>query len=770
MSQLARAAVSSATGTGQQPINAVWLYGRCFQYVLQAEAAASGAAWTPEALGVRILEELNTHRSSGVGNTAAESRLQTALFDLLGDFDFVGTLLQHRAQLLAISVSDYKRSANALSKVMSGGLASAEGAGGGGDGDFRGSGRPLMGAGVTVISEADRAAEKAARRARRKDERTRAALQEIGSKARIGADVTGGPAAGTADATLQMLIEAGLPPDMLGQELMLGLASDRSLTGDFAGGGTGTPTANGGRISADEVIASVGAGFGGTIRAALPEGTIETVKQGWKEITVPAQKPASSAAGGHKLVATSDMDRVSQVAFKGISRLNRLQSELFEAAYRSNDNLLVCAPTGAGKTNVAMLTVCHELLQHLDGVDPASINSDAAARSAVSVEGWKIVYVAPMKALAQEVVAKFSERLSGLGISVRELTGDMQLTKKEIDATQVIVTTPEKWDVITRKAGEGDLVAQVRLLIIDEVHLLAEDRGAVIESIVARTLRMVETSQSVIRIVGLSATLPNYRDVATFLRVNPSRGLFYFDNAYRPVPLQQTFIGVTENNAMKRLNLMNKIAWEKAIAAIRRGKQVMVFVHSRKDTVKTARALREHAMEEGALRILSPFSDEAAEDADAWGSSGGGGVIDYSKPGGGVSSSSSSASGAKSFYGDGSASSKIQGEGRISLTSAAWTAMQRDVEKSRNAELRELFRDGFGIHHAGMLRSDRNLSERMFAAGVTKILVCTATLAWGVNLPAHTVIIKGTQVYNAEAGDFDDLGMLDVMQVSTRKV
>lgn len=58
----------------------------------------------------------------------------------------------------------------------------------------------------------------------------------------------------------------------------------------------------------------------------------------------------------------------------------------------------------------------------------------------------------------------------------------------------------------------------MKLLIIDEVHLLHEDRGAVIESIIARTLRQVESSQSLIRIVGLSATLPNYVDVAAFLR------------------------------------------------------------------------------------------------------------------------------------------------------------------------------------------------------------------------------------------------------------
>ena len=56
----------------------------------------------------------------------------------------------------------------------------------------------------------------------------------------------------------------------------------------------------------------------------------------------------------------------------------------------------------------------------------------------------------------------------------------MQLTKREIMATQVIVTTPEKWDVVTRKGSDG-LVQSVGLLIIDEVHLLNDDRGPVIE-------------------------------------------------------------------------------------------------------------------------------------------------------------------------------------------------------------------------------------------------------------------------------------------------
>jgi antiviral helicase SLH1 len=91
------------------------------------------------------------------------------------------------------------------------------------------------------------------------------------------------------------------------------------------------------------------------------------------------------------------------------------------------------------------------VLQHPSGFD---IDRDA----------FKVIYVAPMKALAAEITRKFGKRLAWLGIKVRELTGDMQLTKQEIAETQIIITTPEKWDVVTRKpTGEGEL-ASVRTI------------------------------------------------------------------------------------------------------------------------------------------------------------------------------------------------------------------------------------------------------------------------------------------------------------------
>jgi replicative superfamily II helicase len=68
----------------------------------------------------------------------------------------------------------------------------------------------------------------------------------------------------------------------------------------------------------------------------------------------------------------------------------------------------------------------------------------------------------------------------------RRGAGDIGLSKAEIEETQIIVTTPEKWDIITRKSGERAFTQLVKLVIIDEVHLLHDDRGPVLEAIIAR--------------------------------------------------------------------------------------------------------------------------------------------------------------------------------------------------------------------------------------------------------------------------------------------
>lgn len=106
----------------------------------------------------------------------------------------------------------------------------------------------------------------------------------------------------------------------------------------------------------------------------------------------------------------------------GVKRLNAMQSVVFNAAYRSNENLLVCAPTGAGKTNVALLCVLRAVRVHRQSL-AADDDASAARRRARAgpMAGFKVVYVAPMKALAAEMTATFAKRLAPLGLTARAL-------------------------------------------------------------------------------------------------------------------------------------------------------------------------------------------------------------------------------------------------------------------------------------------------------------------------------------------------------------
>lgn len=430
-------------------------------------------------------------------------------------------------------------------------------------------------------------------------------------------------------------------------------------------------------------------------KVSLPEGSFKRSHASYEEVHVPAPKKADVA--NEVRIAISDMPDWTHAAFGNTQELNRIQSRMYPTAFGSDENILLCAPTGAGKTNVAMLTILQELSKHR--------NEETGK---FRLNDFKIVYVAPLKALVSEMVGNFSSRLASYGVQVGELTGDSQLTKQQIAETQIIVTTPEKWDVITRKATDTSYTTLVRLLIIDEIHLLHDDRGPVLESIVSRIHRKMEQGAEATRLIGLSATLPNFADVATFLRVDSEKGIFYFDQSYRPCPLKQEFIGITEKKPIKKLQVMNTVCYEKVLETVSKQNQVLVFVHSRKETYKTAKFIRDQALENDTIqRILK--SDAASREI-----------------------------------------------------------LTREAEAVKDPGLRELLPYGLAMHHAGMSKADRTTAEDLFAEGLVQVLVSTATLAWGVNLPAHTVIIKGTQIYSPEKGTWVELSPQDVLQMLGR--
>lgn len=427
-------------------------------------------------------------------------------------------------------------------------------------------------------------------------------------------------------------------------------------------------------------------------KMALPAGTEHENGRDYESFAIPYHSTQSLKAEHIKPVLVESLDAIGRSAFAGYTSLNRLQSAVYPIAYGSNENMLVCAPTGAGKTDAAMLAVLKTIREH------HRISSDV--QIIVDLDAFKIVYVAPMKALASEITAKFGRRLAPLGVKVHEYTGDVQLTQAQLKATQMLVTTPEKWDVVTRKSGGSSddqdfrslLIGKVRLLVLDEVHLLQDERGAVLEALVARTLRLVEQQQRMIRIVGLSATLPNFVDVSAFLGVNLHVGLFYFDDAFRPVPLRQTIIGVKSTAPQPKAsseeprdlsdNLTNtsststkatpsrehwsvkeattRVCFDRMIGFLRgensqsldrsRVPQVMIFVHSRNETASTARDLVRMAAEEGLSGLLK--CEDLTPDPSHRGHVGNHPIL-------------------------------------------------RDLKNIRNRDLRELVSLGFAIHHAG---------------------------------------------------------------------
>jgi pre-mRNA-splicing helicase BRR2 len=307
------------------------------------------------------------------------------------------------------------------------------------------------------------------------------------------------------------------------------------------------------------------------------------------------------------------------------------------------------------------------------------------------------LYLVHAEALVVEVVRNLNNCLEEYdGIKIIKLSEEPSLTCQQIQDSQVIVTTPEKWDIVTRKIQHHRIYTQnMKLLIMDEIHL----HNDVLESIIARTKMHAKEST---RLVGLSANCFNYEDVAKFLHIE-AKGLFTFNDAYRHIPISQFLFGI-KGEVQCQLQTMNHLCYEK-VMAVDKENQILIFVHSREEAAKTARGIIDDAISNG---TISRFRKED------------------------------------------SASRKI-------LCTHTDIVMCND--------LKYLLPYGLAIHNTNMSSEDCKVVEKLFAQGHLQVLVCDKDFAWGVNLSAHLVIVKGTQFYNPEKGAWTELSPLDVMQM-----
>ena len=229
---------------------------------------------------------------------------------------------------------------------------------------------------------------------------------------------------------------------------------------------------------------------------------------------------------GIKLVWVKELpDRFKQVF--PFRNFNAVQSKCFDSVYKGNDNLVLTAPTGSGKTAILELAICR-LMAH-------------------TPSEYKVVYMAPTKSLCFERKRDWHDKFHSLGCKCEELTGDTdRIHLRQVQSADIIVTTPEKWDSVTRKwKDQTKLMRLVKLFLIDEVHILKDVRGATLEAVVSR----MKSVGSNVRFVALSATVPNANDIAAWLgkdsfnRQRPAV-LERFGEEFRPVKLQKFVLGI----------------------------------------------------------------------------------------------------------------------------------------------------------------------------------------------------------------------------------
>jgi activating signal cointegrator complex subunit 3 len=342
--------------------------------------------------------------------------------------------------------------------------------------------------------------------------------------------------------------------------------------------------------------------------------------------------------------------------------------------------VLLGAPTGTGKTLVGELAILRMKKIHRNGI---------------------CVYIAPLKSLARERLLEWTRRFGQAPMhwKVLELSGDTHHNRSALDRADILICTPEKFDLLSRgwrgSTSQGDsayeeqkrsFVKRVRLLVIDEIHLLGEERGAVLEAIVSR-MRFVsrslqghieEPQQSrdkteLVRIVGLSTANANPLDLADWIGIrvegaDPAsrRGVYNFRPTIRPVQIKIHFQGFPGKHYCPRMATMNKPCYA-AVKQYAPDRPSLIFVASRRQTRLTAFAL-----------ISFAAGDENP----------------------------------KAFLG---------------CDDAYIDAIASSIE---DESLRHTITFGIGLHHAGLSSGDRVIVERLYLSGEIKVLVATATLAW----------------------------------------
>jgi ATP-dependent RNA helicase HelY len=370
-------------------------------------------------------------------------------------------------------------------------------------------------------------------------------------------------------------------------------------------------------------------------------------------------------------------------------------------ALEDGHGVLVCAPTGAGKTVVGEFAV------HL-----------------ALAEGRKCFYTTPIKALSNQ---KYNDLVDRYGAdAVGLLTGDTAING---NAQIVVMTTEVLRNMLY--AGSSTL-NDLGYVVMDEVHYLADRfRGAVWEEVILHLPEYV-------RLVGLSATVSNAEEFGEWL-VEVRGDTTVVVEEHRPVPLwQHMMVGNRlmdlfvneEGTGEPRINpgllrRVEEVGRLHAPAALRgprnRGRQQFRGPRFRPPSrVDITTRLDAAGLLPAIVFIFSRAGCDAA-------------VAQCARAGLRLNSPEESA------------------EVRRIIAEHTADLPEGDLAVLGYWEWREALENGVAAHHAGLLPAFKETVEELFLRGLVKVVFATETLALGINMPARTVVLERLVKYNGEA-------------------
>ena len=266
---------------------------------------------------------------------------------------------------------------------------------------------------------------------------------------------------------------------------------------------------------------------------------------------------------------------------KGISELYPPQEQAVRAGLLDGKSLVVASPTASGKTLLALL----------------------AAYKKAKEQRRKVVYLAPLRALASEKYAEFSE-MTRFGIYTNISTGDYDSSGESLGRADVIVLTNERFDSVMRHRVSW--LNSVGLFIADEVHLAGNDsRGPTLEMILTKALHLGLDAQ----LLALSATISNVKTIAEWLHAIP------VELDWRPVPLREgvydySRILFTDGGERQIPRSTYGAPIDVAMDTLKGGGQALIFASTRRRAVSLATRAAELTQ-----RQLTPEERKAVSEA-----------------------------------------------------------------------------------------------------------------------------------------------------------